>query len=235
MTGIMQWLLMSYKNAKSFQVDTNGTLTTSLVSYYKMEDATDYFSTNNGTNNSVTFSAWKVNNAGVFNGTSSNINISDDSALRITGNYSIAFWLNRNASTATQRLVNKDNANDFSWWYSFYIINNQLWWSHNTNQWNTNWDSIATLTSGSWVHYIFIYDWVNQTVFRDWTQLAQRAKTVNLIWESTNNLFIWAYWDTTALWQYLNWNIDEIWIWSKALSSQERTDLYNTGSGQTMV
>ena len=53
--------------AKSFQVDTGGTLTTGLISYYQLEDRLDFYSTNDLTNNgSTAFVAGKVNNAADF-------------------------------------------------------------------------------------------------------------------------------------------------------------------------
>ncbi len=42
--------------AKQFQYDPTGTLTTGLVSYYKMEgNSNDFWGTNNGTDTSVTY------------------------------------------------------------------------------------------------------------------------------------------------------------------------------------
>jgi hypothetical protein len=61
---------------KGFQVDSLGTLTTNLVSYYKLEDATDFYGSNNLTNNnSVAFDAGKVNNAADFASSSSYLSL----------------------------------------------------------------------------------------------------------------------------------------------------------------
>jgi len=56
--------------AKIFQVDTDGTLNTSLLSYYKLEDAKDYYGSNDlSAAGTVTYVSGKVNNAASLPGT----------------------------------------------------------------------------------------------------------------------------------------------------------------------
>jgi hypothetical protein len=80
--------------AKQFQVDTGGTLTTSLLSYFKLEAATDYYGSNDLTNhNSVTFPAGKVNNGANFLAASSQW-LSKSGNLGIDGGAcSFSFWV----------------------------------------------------------------------------------------------------------------------------------------------
>ena len=80
--------------AKSFQKDTAGTLTTNLISWYKMGDVYDFYGTNHGTASNVTFgsSYGKYNNGGSFvRSSSSNIACGD---INMGSGYSISAWIN---------------------------------------------------------------------------------------------------------------------------------------------
>src|SRR4051794_30307684 len=88
--------------AKHFQVDTGGTLTTSLVSYWNEDsDSNDYFGSNNGTESSVTHPGGKVGNAVLINGTSAHVQYGSNFSLAITG-ASFAFWINIPSSRSGQ-------------------------------------------------------------------------------------------------------------------------------------
>src|SRR3990167_7030600 len=91
---------------KVFQVDTGETLTTSLISYYKREDATDFYGSNNGTDSSVTTVAGKVNNAGSYNGTSSKTHLADTGFQTGSGARSISCWLYIPTTVPSNRNLN---------------------------------------------------------------------------------------------------------------------------------
>src|SRR4051812_43285995 len=85
---------------KVFQVDTGGTLTTSLLSYYKDEgDSTDFYGSANGTDTSITYSSWngKVTQGAGFGG-SSKIDLGSNFSFERTDSFSVAFWLKTTAT-----------------------------------------------------------------------------------------------------------------------------------------
>jgi len=91
----------------SFQTDTNRTLTTGLEGYYKLEDASDNWSTNNLTNvGSVTFDGGKVNNAADLGASNTTKILDTTSSLAIDGgNISFACWVNIQTNPGNYFLV----------------------------------------------------------------------------------------------------------------------------------
>jgi hypothetical protein len=88
--------------AKHFQVDTGGTLTTSLVSYWKFAgDSTDFWGSNNGTDHSMTYgSSFGTGENAIFSG-SGYIGIT-----QITGaNLSFWGWFYPTSTTQVQQLL----------------------------------------------------------------------------------------------------------------------------------
>lgn len=174
---------------------------------------------NNWTSTSVTDSTNGKYNVMNFNWIASNINIPDNTNIRLTWNYTISFWLKRSNTTSTQRIINKDNANDFSWWYSIYIdtvINS----THN-NWTNKNWNTWYTPTIWKWENIVLTFDWSTRRIYVNWVLKNSLATSWNITWEATNNLFIWSYWASTPLWQYLQADLTLPKLYNRALSDTE--------------
>lgn len=216
---------------KRFQVDTGWTLTTGLVSYYKMEDSTDFWSTRNLTWNNISFVSGKVNNCASLNGSNSFFSWSHWLwTWNIT--FSVSYWVYVTWSQwayATNFVIwNQDVTNQAmifsirqkSWWNDALFLDypNVSWWSTETR-----------LTYNAWNLIIIKKSWDTYTVKIN----NNTAETLTLSWlnVSNSNLLFWeVYWVL-----FFNWKIDECWFWSKVLSTQEDTDLYNSWNWQTMI
>jgi hypothetical protein len=221
---------------KKFTVDTNGTLTTNLISYYKLEDTTDFWGTNNGTNSGTTFSAGKVNNAGVFNGTSNFIDLHQTNPDILpwgTNTFSIAFWAKFDASP---------NANDTIFSATDYVGLNGVLIAYSGGSFNFYKIGIVTLSYAYtrdtlWHFWVFRASSSGMAIYLDGntTPVASNTNTAN-IQSSAARAAIGTYpqSNTTQQW-YHKGSIDELGVWSKALSNQEIIDLYNGGNGQTMI
>jgi hypothetical protein len=194
-----------------------------IIAKYSLNwNANDSAGSNNWVSTNVTWIDWKSNWAGSFNWTNSNINIPDSTAIRLTWNYSIRFWINRWNSTAVQRIINKDNANDFSWGYSMLLLltSSNIECVHN-NWTNKNWDTWYAPPIWIWTRICLTFDWTFRRLYVNWVLNNTIATSWNITWKSTNNLFFWTYWATTALWQYLNWILDEVILDNTALTAAE--------------
>jgi len=202
-----------------------------LVSYYKMDTSwsfPDAHWSNTWTINWATYTAsWKINWWYSFDWTNDYVDCWDTTWLRLLWNYSIFFWVKFNSLTGTQRLVNKDNADDFSGGYSL-TYSSADWITSTHNNWtNKNWGTGYHPTVSTWTQIWITFDWTNRRLYVNWSQQGSNfATSWNVVWE-TNRLFLWTYWATTWLWQYLNWTLDELWLWERALSAAEVTELYN--------
>jgi hypothetical protein len=214
--------------AKVFQVDTGGTLTTGLVAYYKEEDATDFWGTNNGTDvGSPTYTSGKINSALTLDGTQ--YQTVPNGVVNWTGNFSIAFWFKRNSGTqfqligsqigGTQGFTIDYGVNGGAGNLSFTTLaraNANYAWTP-----DSNWHFIVatySTTAGLKLYLDNSLVATNGTLGIGNTGIAIGHGTrYNL------NDF------------KLNGQLDEIGYWSKVLSTQEISDLYNNGNGQTMI
>ncbi len=219
---------------KVFQIDTGGTLTTGLVSYYKMEGSSaDFYGSYNGTDNAVSYgtSYGKVEQGA--NSASISTAITNSSNLGIAGNsnMSVALWFQ--AVTAPP-----------------------------SNQYYSLFDHISTLTAGrefAMNYYnnagvdkrLYIYAAGTSN-----TKIVDLGTTWHFLVASRDGVNSYLYIDnvlvstaaigsTTASSNLFNlggaalaspsFNLDEVGIWNKVLSTTEISDLYNGGNGQTMV
>lgn len=226
---------------KQFQKDTGGTLTTGLQAYYKLEDTNDFWSTNNLTNNnSATFTTGKVNNAVDFGSANTNKSLTIASNLGIDGgSASVSAWVNITTAPASGSLYTI--ASTFSSVskvaYTIWYRNNAgtLQLLYNRGRANISDDFIAyntTLTTGTWYYVTLTYDgtlraYLNgSAVGTPITPSGNGAGT-----DASMSGFGRLYNDTL----FLSGLVDEGAFWSKALSTTEITDLYNSGNGQTMI
>lgn len=220
--------------AKAFQVDSGGTLTTNLLSYYQLEDATDYYSTNNLTNhNTVTFVAGKVNNNAKFVKASLQwLDVSAPTGFP-TGNsaFSIALWF-KPATTGniSQIAVYGDQNIGTDFGLGINDTDNKPFISSFGSFQNSG--TATALSAGTYYFLVGTYDGAGTSKLYVNGTLQATQSTTNVTF-TNNNLTLGRRGNNSS--QYVDGQIDEVGTWSKALSTTEITDLYNSGSGQTMV
>lgn len=225
--------------AKAFQVDTGPSLTTNLVSYYKLEDATDFYSTNDLTNNGPTpFNAGKVNNAadgGASNTTKYLKGAFDYGISPSTQNMSIAFWLNNTTAPGAEEdlfWIGKNAASTqfFRGWYenvaSVYKV---TFYRRGSADDRADW--IQQLTTGTWYHFVGTYDGTNIRLYTNNTLRATTASSGSGTGDTTAMSML-SDRDGSSKFSGL---VDEWGVWTKALNTTEIGDLWNGGSGQTMI
>jgi len=154
----------AHAQIKEFEVDTDGTLLTSLQSYFKLEDATDFYGGDDLTNTgSVTFVAGKVNNAAQF-GTALNKYLSVLSDMSVTGGaISVSGWFQITTAPAS-------NVQQYVFWQSSNTNHNafflRYWNDAGTFKLRAGRDGLVrndiivttTLSTGTWYHFAFTFD-----------------------------------------------------------------------------
>lgn len=233
---------MTAAASKTFQVDTGGTLTTNLQAYYKLEDATDFFGSNNLTNTgSVTFNAGQVNNAADFGTNNSTKDLETTNSLGINGgNMSMSFWLNISTAPGTNiTYVVAEQANTGTQVeYIVHYLDNagtkQMKWIRGRHGIANDILTVnTTLTVGTWYHIVLTYDGTNVEGWINNVSQGTVASSGNGSAGSTTGFGLgFQYVGGGAFTSGL---IDEVGVWGKKLSNTEIADLYNSGSGQTMV
>jgi hypothetical protein len=221
--------------AKQFQVNTlsGGTLTTGLVSYWNMEgNSNDFYGSNNGTDTSVTYgtSYGKVNQGALFNGSNSMIALGSPSSktafsyvawIKMTGNAPVsAAYIIALQGTQSLSLVANPSTNYLSaLLYPAMSSNLNDNTSHNMN--DSTWHFVVLTWSGTTL-----------TLYRDGSNVGSSSISAANAGGGTGSIGVNGTGGNST---YFTGDIDEVGIWSKALSTNEISDLYNGGAGQTML
>lgn len=232
--------------AKQFQIDTAGTLLTSLVAYYKTADATDFFGSNNLTNSGgVTFPATgKIANEANF-GTALDRYLGDLSNNLGWGGgaVSISMWVNittaPSSGGAYQTLFfvgTTSTQNNVEVRYQNPSGTLQL---RAIREGGTRNDIIVnnTLTTATYFHVMFVYNGTTTELFVN--NVSQGTGSNSGSGSDANNKNSFSLGEETYAQTpqsvKIKGRLCEIAVHLKAYSSQERSDLYNGGAGQTMI
>lgn len=218
-------------------------LTDNLVSYYKLDEssgnAADSVGSNTLTNNGgATYSAGKINN-GVSLASASSQYLQNATPTGLpTGSsaFSVSLWLKKTTNpgagvkhgqvyfgtNATRQLCYVEMDGNIG-------SGNQVTFATFADDIN----SVATLTTGTWYHIVATYDGsVTTKLYVDGSLDTTRtlATALNIV-INAGGLIVGADYLAGAVGGYDNGMIDEVGIWSRALSSTEVSELYNGGAG----
>lgn len=192
-----------------------------LTNYYKLDEssgnASDVVGGKVGTNTDVTYGAGKINNGAIFNGSSSKLvtNNQDNGGTA----WSFSVWV---------KLNNYNNHSPF--------FTNQVGVIFRVNQSSgiilcfANGGAISFSTpgavgTGAWHHVVWTHDNTDHSkVYIDGSLVKSDANDTTI---GTGNGVIG--FGVSA--EYLDGMVDELGIWSRALTSTEVTTLYNSGNG----
>jgi hypothetical protein len=223
------------------------TLNTDLIAYWKLDEAsgTRADSETTGTaqdltdNNTVTSTTGKIGNAAQFVTANSEYLSRTDSADMSVGDigFTIAAWVYLDTLVGTgdaRHVASKSGGSSDEYWISaaetggvnkfFFVVNTAggaKVVSHNT-----------TLSATTWYFVVAWHDPDANTVNITFnTETPASATTSGSAPTDSNGQFqLGRYGGGSAYW---NGRIDEVGFWKKVLTSDERTELYNAGSGKT--
>lgn len=214
-------------------------LTTNLVAYWKLDgNSTAAFGGINGTDNAITYSNPNgiINNGAGFNGTSSNINLGSSSSLNLqNAAFSVSFW-NKPASTSgpqgmVSRRESNGGGNPNRGWAILYSNTAQKYTlfqvTSGGSQTVTNTTTVGTGT------FAFLTVTIDGSGNVAWYRngVADGTGTIVLgTGDAGVNAYIGQGQDDPATF-LCNGAIDEVGIWSRALTSGEVSQLYNGGAG----
>ena len=231
---------------------TTSTLDSSIYGAWNGENnANDSVSTNHGTlMNGCTFTTGKVGQAFSFDGVNDYVALPNNS-LNLTGDFTIAFWFYHTASGAQTLISNlyyqTTPTNIYKGW-GLYIDN----LSSSTNKLGfiiprqitdyVGFEFNTSLTLNAWNHVIITrvsgvdtYAWINNTLSTTTYTgpINSGNKIIDPSYHTTQRVSIGAQngSGTPATFMSANSKIDGLTIWNKQLTSDERTQLYNLGTG----
>lgn len=226
------------------------TLSVNLAAYWKLDEGVGVTTAQDATTNNIDLTqSGVVGNSpdGGFNSThTGRINTCwydyphngiDDEVLTLnaahnaifnSANYSIQVWIKR-VVTGTRQVWLMNHSNNSSNGFTFKIgTDDKLHLIHNGS---TDVTSTGTITDTSAFHHVVVtYDGTNAKFYIDGA--ASGSPTLSAFSSSTNSLIIGynvlGSQDRNVV---ANTYLDEIGFWSRALTSSEITQLYNSGAG----
>ncbi|MBM2818296.1 MAG: Beta helix protein, partial [Parcubacteria group bacterium] len=206
-------------------------IATGLTAHWKMDETTgivavDSTGTNTGAVSGATWATGKLNNALSFNGTSDYVNVGNGSSLNITGTISISVWVKRlGTSSGEGHIVSK--------WHPLgtYALTGA---SGNPNFYLTDGTSYpsargTSLLLNTWHHIVSVYDGSSLKLYQDGVLKMTTTTSITPRSSPSSNLFIGARSDGASNFLGL---LDDIRIYSRALSATDITELYNYTGGE---
>lgn len=207
-------------------------LTDNLISYWKMEgNSNDSVDSNNGTDTSITYgtSYGKIAQGALFNGTTSKISL--PTSTNISGDFTVSMWIKPpNAGYSGQLFTDWNTSTK-----NIYIqvdANNLLAFYRGDG--TTGQDSALTtatpLTGGTWYFVVFTQSGTTKNIYINaGTPSTQTTTNTGGVTGNIDTLGQTITGDPA-----LNGSMDEVGLWSRALTSTEITTLYNSGNGLTL-
>ena len=200
-----------------------------LIAYYKLDETSgtvvyDSLVTFNGTNNGATVNqSGKINTSYSFDGT--NDYVSSDSNIGITGSNSrtINIWFNKNNYSADDDyLINLgyNGGGSTNTFFGFSIRSDVIYALLYANDFSTG----VTPSHSTWYMVTLTYD---GTIVRAYVNGSASGTYTGAL--STNNAPVYLGGLNAA--GFFNGKLDEAGVWSRALTSDEVTELYNSGNG----
>lgn len=211
-------------------------LLTNIVAYYKLSDTSDATGNSNTltNNNSVTFDAGLIGNAADLGSSNTNKFLSIASDFGINGgNITISLWVKLNAEIASS-----------TWGFAYMPANSPgiaygIVYEYNSGTRRIHIERVkfggagadiyttVTLGTSTWHHIVLTYDGTNLISYLDGIASSPSATSGTGVSTGTTEFDL----GNTVTSLYASTKIDEAGVWSRALSSTEVTQLYNSGVG----
>lgn len=219
-------------------------LTDWLQAYYKMDTgswttAFDSVWTNDWTINWAIWTTWKINDGLNFDWVDDEVQIPHNTNLNWLTWLTLAWWFKFDSiswSWNEYALIDKRTSTEVKWNYWLYIAS----WVVQFRMYNTTNDTsnliiwATTISANTWYYMVATYDdstW-EENIYINGSNDANAIRTSWIVsW--SNNTQILRIWECWQSWDFsnLDWFADEVWIWNRALTSTEITELYNNWNG----
>jgi type II secretory pathway pseudopilin PulG len=170
---------------------------------------------------------WKVWSGALFNWTSNDIIVTNNSALEPV-NVTFMAWIKPTwVHVGSQRVMEK------YWWASPSYVSYGFRWSNGDvwklvfDIWHSTWYSSVESTTNTfndvWSLVVWTYDGANIKIYVNWV-LESSAPLTAPITYSIGGLFMGRYGGGGY---YYNWSLDDVAVYNRALTSTEIQDIYN--------
>jgi len=223
---------------------TNGLLT-GLQSYWKLDEASgtiaDSHGSNDGTLTGATYGATGVINDCIeFDGSGDDIDFGNIFRFDYDQPFSVSFWANWDADGGSYAIIsNTNNSSPYQGWTIEKDSSDRVLFTISQTYTGGNVLDVRSTTtipaSGGWYHVVVTYDGtaapsgVKIYIDDSSSSLTTIQNTLSSTPSYVETLTIGAR-DSGAA-NIMDGKIDEVGVWTRVLTSDEVSDLYNSGSG----
>lgn len=210
-----------------------GTLNNGLFAAYNADNNTnDSYGTNNGTAyGGLTYVTGKTGQAFNGNGSNSYIELPNNS-LNFTGDFSISTWVKKTAGTNNSIISNYTYFGGNYGWGITLLNNNDIDFRiyNPTSVVSLSYTNAATFTTQFNHIYVERKAGVGSKIYLNNVLVASNSSTVNPQYATNHYPAICGVIEnpSTKYW-HMNGAVDATTIWNRALTTDEITELYNTG------
>jgi len=208
-----------------------GSGTTKLLLHLNGSSTDSSGNNNNGTDTNITYGLGngKFGQGALFNGSSSNISISDTASLKITGNITISAWINPSSAPKFTCVAGKFlNSTNKSYWLAFNGGKAGMFIS--TNGSNQTGEAFSqALSNGVWYNVIGTYDGTNTKIYVNGS-LANSIGQTGGIYDSTGSFAVGKLGSLSS--DYFPGKIDEVIIENRAWTASEIKKYYTYSKGR---
>lgn len=196
-----------------------------LLSEWKFDEgsgttALDTVGSQNGTIIGATYIPGPSGTALAFNGSGDHVEVGGiGTALELVDTpYTIAWWQRWTGGTGSQRVINMDDANDYSAGYSIFLASGSFSLTHNNGLGDPqNWGP-GVVASTNWQHVALVWDGTVRTLYLDGVARASIATTEHLFSDGDDPLW---FGGIEVHGQFFNGALDEIRIYQGAFATDE--------------
>jgi hypothetical protein len=218
---------------------TVSTLLTGLYAVYKGEsNANDALGVYNGTaQGGLTYTAGKSGNAFVFNGTNAYVSLPNTSGeFNFNSDFTVSTWFRSSSLSASRYFINNYQNNGSFWgygWSFFYSSSLGFVFQLNNGAVNNQVNFQSSYSPNVWYHVVVVRTMGQKTkiyvngVDTPATQSGSVSTAAGYI--ANQKMDLGGY---SPLNLYALCDLDEVNMWSRALTATEVTELYNTGTGK---
>ena len=214
-------------------ISANPDLTDNLISFWKLDessgDVLDAHGDNDGTNDGATPNvAGKINTAYSFDGSNDYINLPDINADINTG-YTLSAWI-KTSMTTIGGILTRDGSPRF---WQFRIRSGKINFIRFYSGGNTNLVTADTYNDGDWHFVVATFSSsIGSKIYVDGVEEASDDVTNENIEGTGTDLTIGTIERTYGGHEYyFDGIIDEVSFWSRYLTQEEVTQLWNSGDG----
>src|SRR5581483_3534727 len=233
---------LAVTNAFGSALSSNATLTVTspvcdstpsgLVSWWRAEgDGLDSVGGNDGTlQGGISFGAGEAGQDFIMNGTDGQVLVPDSPSLHLTNQITIEAWINTRSTNQDRSILAKIGGAGGNNGYQMGLEQNTLFGQFNTN--GQGWPGFRVavplpIPTNAWCHVAWTYDQSAMTLYFNGAPVATNVIGPAIINTSSSNLRIGADDNGTT---HFDGQIDEVSLYSRALSPAEVAAIYNAGS-----